>query len=361
MPRIILLLLLAIRVLEPLDADAFESGQAPRQGALLLRNGGVLIGQIVPAGDRFIVMVGENSEVRVPVRDVDLHCADLDEVYRRKRARLANDDVTGHLNLADWCLQQKLHSRAADQLLRVIALRPDHPRLAGLERRLRLAVETPEVHQSHEQAPRSLVGLADLEKTSRSLPPGTVEEFTSQIQPLLWNRCAGSSCHGGSTSPSGFRLVRPPGSGALTRRFTQRNLHAVMQWVDPQDADSSPLLTVPSCAHGGLETGVFGPREKDQFDLLANWVRRATATETAPVAEILAESSELPPTGIVQTSYAQPVALPNPAAEAPHALPTARGQNSAQPTQPKPELPGAFAPRDPFDPDVFNRRYHSGR
>ena len=360
MSRTLLLLLLALWVLDPLAAVAVESGHAPRSSVLLLRNGGVLEGQVIPAGDRYVVVLGDRAEIRVPVRDVDLHCVDLDEVYLRKRSRLANNDVTGHLNLADWCLQYKLHARAADQLLTVIALHPQHPRLAGLERRLQLAVESPELDGPQERTPSQLVGLADLEKTSRSLPPAAVEEFTSQIQPLLLNRCAGSACHG-STGSSDFRLVRPAWSKTITRRFTQRNLHAVMQWVDTADAAASPLLTVPSCAHGGLETSVFGPREKEQFDLLANWVRRATKVESAPVPETIAEPLPFPPTGLVQASYLQPVELPRLAAGRDGANAASHVERPPQAVPARFHAPVDLVPRDPFDAEVFNRRYHTDR
>jgi predicted CxxxxCH...CXXCH cytochrome family protein len=202
--------------------------------------------------------------------------------------------------------------------------------------------------------------LADLEKTSRSLPPAAVEEFTSQIQPLLLNRCAGSACHS-STGSSDFRLVRPAWSNTVTRRFTQRNLHAVMQWVDAEDAAASPLLTVPSCAHGGMETGVFGPREKEQFDLLADWVRRATTVESAPVPETIPEPLEMPPTGLVQASFLQPVELPRPLAENAGAPAAPHVERSPLGAQPPFDAPGAPVPRDPFDAEIFNRRYHADR
>lgn len=366
MSRTFFCLLLVLWVLVPLVAEAAESGRAPRTSVLVLRNGGVLVGQVVPAGDRYVVLLGDRSEVRVPVRDVEMHCIDLDEVYLRKRAGLASNDVMGHLNLADWCLQQKLYSRAADQLLTAIALQPRHPRLPGLQRRLHLAVAAPELDETQEGIPSSLISLADLEKTTRSLPPGSVAEFTSQIQPLLLNQCGGSSCHGNNGS-SDFRLVRPSLSRSLTRRFTLRNLHAVMQWVDLEDPESSPVLKIPSCAHGGLDTGVFGPREQQQFDLLAAWVRSTARVDSAPVAELVGDPDALPAAGLLQASYLQPVDLPEDSAERPRRLTDVRPPSSVtplplpdsgKPLRPSSGQPGA---RDPFDAEIFNRRYHHNR
>ncbi len=367
MSRTFLCLLLVLWMLAPLVAEAAESGRAPRTSVLVLRNGGVLVGQVVPAGDRYVVLLGDSSEVRVPVRDVEMHCIDLDEAYQRKRSSLASNDVTGHLNLVDWCLQYKLHSRAADQLLTVIALQPRHPRLPGLQRRLHLAVAAPESHDTQDGASSRMISMADLEKTTRSLPPGSVAEFTSQIQPILFNQCGGNSCHGNNGS-SDFRLVRPPLSRSLSRRFTLRNLHAVMQWVDPEDPESSPLLKIPSCAHGGLDTGVFGAREQQQFDLLAAWVRSTTMVDAAPVPELVSEPQALPAEGLLQASYLQPIDLPEGSSERPRRLTETDAAPSTAPSttsklpsgigEPKRQSSGQATARDPFDPQVFNRRYH---
>jgi len=352
--RYSLCLLLLAGWLMALHADAFEPGLAPRDSVLVLRNGGILRGQVTRAGDRYVVIMGDKAEVRVPVLDVDMHCIDLDEVYQRKRSRLVVGDVAGHVALADWCLQQKLFSRAADELLTVIALQPAHPRLAGLERRLQLAVELPELGGPQTKPPSMLVGLADLEKTTRSLPPKAIEDFTTQIQPLLLNRCGANSCHG-DASPSEFRLVRPAWTKTISRRFTQRNLHAVLQFVDLENAESSPLLAVPATAHGGMETGVFGPREREHFDLLADWVRRATTADSAPVPETI----DPVPYGLLQASFSQPVELPRPLPdEAPPAAAFCP-DGSARPVVNRVGTPIGFVPRDAFDAEIFNRRWRA--
>jgi hypothetical protein len=352
--RYVLCPLLLAGCLMPLDADAFEPGLTPRDSVLVLRNGGILSGQVTRAGDRYVVIMGDRAEVRVPVLDVEMHCIDLDEVYQRKRSRLAVNDVTGHVALADWCLQQKLFSRAADELLTVIALQPAHPRLAGLERRLQLAVELPELGSPQTKPQGTLVGLADLEKTTRSLSPKAIEDFTTQIQPLLLNRCGANSCHG-DASPSEFRLVRPAWTKTISRRFTQRNLHAVLQFVESENADSSPLLTVPATAHGGMETGVFGPREREHFDLLADWVRQATTADSAPVPETIDPA----PYGLLQASFSQPVELPRPMPDESQPTAALRPDGSARPVVHRLETPGGFVPRDAFDAEIFNRRWRA--
>jgi len=351
MSRFPLYLLSVAGCLLAFEAFAFDAAGTPRDGVLVLRNGGILSGQIVRVGDRYLVVLGDRGEARVPVRDVEMHCLDMDEVYQRKRSRLAAGDVKGHVDLAEWCLQQKLLSRAADELLTVIALQPRHPQLEGLQRRLQLAVEQPATSSATAKPATLSVALVDLEKTSRDLPDGVLEDFTSQVQPLLLNRCGANSCHGNASS-SEFRLVRPMWTRTISRRFTQRNLYAVMQQVHSDDPPSSPLLQVPSAPHGGMDTGVFGPREQEQLDLLADWIRQASAVPTSPKPETI----ELPPSGLLQASFSQPVGLPRVPADETPAVPTDSAQLPTESLELRPSVSGRYVPRDPFDAEIFNRR-----
>ncbi|MCH5374556.1 MAG: hypothetical protein JJ992_11305, partial [Planctomycetes bacterium] len=122
--------------------------------------------------------------------------------------------------------------------------------------------------------------------------------------------------------------------------------------------DSSPLLRMPSGPHGGVETGVFGPREKEQFDLLAKWVQSATVVQDSPQPETV----DIPPSGLIQASFSQPVQLPvlsangeQPSGVARPAAPLDSANVAPQALQ----APQAFVPRDPFDAEIFNRRQSS--
>ncbi len=333
-----------------------EPELAPRDGVLVLDNGGVLSGRVTRAGDYYLVTVGSRSEVRVPVRDVDLYCDSLEEAYRQLRARVDPEDLAGRLDLADWCLRQGLTGAAADELLEVMARQPGHIRLPGLVRRLNTAIEPPRQRAAAQTPSERPLGVDQLERFARGLPAATVEQFTTQVQPLLFNRCGGSGCHGGHSS-SDFRLIRPSGAAAISRRFTQRNLHSVLQQVDSEAPEFSPLLRQASAPHGGRQTAMLGSREKEQFELLAAWVRRAVRPESeerketdpftvnSPAArEVRPAYAELP----VEDSarYVQPAQYLEPG-EA-RRLPTADGQPQ-------------FVPRDPFDPEIFNRRYRNSQ
>src|SRR5687768_15620056 len=94
------LAVLSLAILLP----AAEPSFAPQAGLLLLRNGHVLQGEITQAGDYYIVMLGQASEIRLPAKDVEAQVATLAEAYELKRHGLFGRGAQPHLDLADWCL-----------------------------------------------------------------------------------------------------------------------------------------------------------------------------------------------------------------------------------------------------------------
>jgi hypothetical protein len=331
---------------------AAEPSDEVGEGVLVLHNGQVLRGGITRVGDKFMVTLGENGELRIPVRDVQMHCRDLREVYLRKRLTLNETDVAGHLELADWCLRHSLLPQAADEVLAAIAVQPDHPQIYALERRLQLAVNRPLTTLRTERQKRPAVSLDELERTMRELPEDVVQTFTAHVQPLLVNRCASNACHG-SGSDAEFRLVRPSWGKTLTRRFTQRNLYASLAQIDKESPEKSPLLTAPSAPHGNLASTVFGERDQQQFELLANWVQQLVHQEDPP-PETIAPG----PSSLLQASYAEPVSLPRTEdGSAPNDRLSGSKNTPTSGVKPGAGKRGDFVPRDPFDPEIFNRRF----
>ena len=339
---VIFLLLAPIQAAEPSDALP--------DSVLLLRNGEVISGPITKVGDRYVVMLGDGSELRIAVSAVEMHCLNLDEAYLRKRSTANPQSAASHLALVDWCLRNSLHQHAADELLRAIAIDPRHPKIAWFERRLESAVQQPRAEEpdSHPKQLKS-VNLEKLERTMQDLPEEAVEAFVSQVQPLLLNRCGATTCHG-TRATSDFHLVRPGWGKTITRRFTQRNLYATLQTVDFAAPQDSRLLLAPSEPHGNVAGAIFGDRDEEQLRLLIDWVRQVTSKRSAP--ELVSEPAT---DRLMQTSYDAPVHLPQTGSDdAPI------NQASRQPAvtgRPAPAPLSSTSPRDPFDPEVFNRRF----
>ena len=331
-------------------AAAQDAAFAPRAGVLVLRNGNVVQGQITRLGDRYVVTFGEASEVRFPAGDVEFQCGNLEEAYFRKRDLLDPSSIRQRLDLADWAVRHGLTHRGADQLLAALAINPFDARAHALRRRLVQMCEARQIAEA-ESAPTEVDWRA-VERVLETTPPQAVESFTTGIQLLLLNRCGTNACHG-SLANTQFRLMRPLKDKTLPRRLTQRNLYAALQMIDPADPDGSPLLIVPRGPHGGEKQGLFTGKADGQWVQLRDWVRMAAqpregsldsaaAAEAAsssanplpdPSAALRPATAELPGGDIHRSVFSQ-----GPAAKEPAVSPT---------------------PHDPFDPEIFNRRYHS--
>ncbi len=324
----------------------------PQSGLLLLRNGHILQGQITQAGDFYVVILGESSEIRLPAKDVEAQVATLDEAYRLKLHGMFGDGAAPHLDLADWCLRQGLPARCSDQLTVAAKVEPGNPRIAQIERRLELATAEPAPPPKAKTQARTPAAGApsseQIEKAVRALPKHSVERFAAVVQPLLLNRCGANSCHG-SNAKAELHLLRPPAGQSATQRFTHRNLYSVLQQLDPADPAASPLLVEGQRRHGTALTAVFDKHTQKQLDEIKNWVLYTlAAAEPAVPATIAADG---------QATLSQAAEAPTPSATDPP--PTTTGDApaaTATPQQP-PAPTDRFVPRDPFDPELFNRRF----
>jgi len=334
----------------------------------VLQHGGTLHGRITREGDRYIVSLGEGREIRLPVGQVELECRDLEHAYRLKHATIRQSSAREHLDLAEWCLRHDLLHHVADHLLEAMAIDPKHPRIAPLEHRLRLATEPVPAVQRRAAQPDPHVATEDIEREVATMPLGTVEKFTTAVQPILLNRCSTAVCHG-TASKSRFRLRRPPWGPKVTRPFTLRNLHATLKMIDHDHPEKSPLLMVPMAAHGTVKGAVFDEHQSRQLQRLSAWVDAVTRTKTVsqPTSVEKPESllfrtpkSGQSPLPLQSPQDATPLVKDDPKGSGQVRLPadSPRGSRTPTRTPQRGALSSQPAPKDPFDPAVFNRRYH---
>ena len=338
-----------------------EPAAKARTSLLLLRNGNVLEGEITQAGDYYVVLLG-TSEIRLPARDVEAQVATLEEAYQLKKFGLFGRGAEPHLKLAEWCLRHGLHARCGEQLVEATRIEAEHPQIAQIERRLALATEVKPTIAPTAAKPASSVTVRsdELEKVIRALPKASVERFAAVVQPLLLNRCGANQCHG-TNSKAEFHVLRPTLGQAATQRFTQRNLYAALQYIDAANPDESPLLVLPQRQHGSSLVAVFDKQTQKQLEDLKDWVRLTIAAPepatpaTIPTGEAAtlsqpATGADATPQSVQQQSYGTSVSVQ-----------TMRPTIDA-PTAPGPKAGGdRFVPRDPFDPEIFNRRFGTKR
>lgn len=345
----------------------------PRQGVLVLTGDRLLEGQVSRAGDLYYVTL-PYGEIRVRANEVLMVCASREDAYRRKRAAIRAGSVQDHVELAEWCLRHEMLEAASRELADAAAADPSHPMIPLLARRLEVARQplpaAPVVQGAAGPAAQGGVdgpSVEDLEAVVRAMPPGTLGEFSDTIQPMLLDRCASGACHG-PRAASRLRFWRPPPGKPLSKRMTQHNLYAAMQYVDRSRPEASPLLRVPTAPHATAEQAIFLERDAEKYARLVAWVQRLDLAAPQPVLEPTVSPA---PTGMGRPAPAAGTPLAPPARDVRSVtLPREAGPASPFDVPPTPlesmrpspspvkrGAPPAFVPADPFDPEIFNRRY----
>jgi hypothetical protein len=333
-------------------------------GVLVLQDGGVLTGTICREGDHYLLTRG-GAEIRISCARVLLACSSLDEAYNERRKQIGRPSAEAHLALAEWCLRQNLETQAARELSDARAIDADHPRLALLDRRLAAAGQRPRPHDpAVKPAAAEVATAASLapgqkpEWATAELPAGALELFTRKVQPILVNNCTVSGCHqpGGQQS---FQLDRALLRGLANRRSTMQNLAATLAIVDREQPHLSPLLTVPRRTHGGMRRPVFGPRQSAAFTHVIDWVTLVTGPE--PSDELVPPSSPNSFDSAGDDRLGRYASTKGPILQAGfHATSDAQAdQIGVRPDHPQNVQFGAqlwtWQPKDPFDPEIFNR------
>ncbi len=314
---------------------AQPSPQQPQEGVLLLKHGTTLSGFITPAGDRYIVLLGESGEARVPTSDVVAVVSSLEAAYQYKRSKL-DDRLAARIELAQWCLQQEMPARAADQLLAAERRFGRQPQLESIHLRLLAIATTPSTRSPIDDS--AAIAKVSFEEVLSKLPSDTMDSFNSTVQPLLLNRCASGGCHN-MRGTSEYILFRPFVGQATTRRLTERNLQATLAYVDRNSPLESILLSKAGVAHGGAATAAIEEREQKQYELLSEWIRGLGAkprpfepSTIAPANVLLYQPGRLPPANSDDSAAAAP--------------------------SPRPPKRIAEPIGDPFDPARFNQQHH---
>lgn len=307
---------------------------------LVLRNGYVIDGEVTQVGDRYIVRAAKGSEVRIPVAAVEFRCRDLEDAFRRKAGQIRRGQVNGHIQLFEWCLRHELIGHAEEQLVICERLDPLNPQVHQMRRRFQsvsAGSAIPAVVSVSHHRPKA----HELNLMMRGLPADTVEQFTTTIQPLLLNRCSNGACHGPHSEPA-FRLTRPRPGRELERPFTQRNLHATLVTIDrnrPLDSPLVKVLTKPHGPNGSIDPGL----SKDQVERVVKWIKGLSNNSAANRPDSIATDTRTLRQAPRKTKWrsdpvrTKPLPKPKPA------------DGSDNPS----------ASLDPFDPEVFNRRYHT--
>ncbi len=382
-------------------AAADSSQQSPGERVLLLRTGRVVQGRLRQVSTGWLVSA-KNGHVVIPFSQVRLDADDVEELYLSLRLQLLrNPSVGSHLNLADWCLSQKLLREASLEVRSAMEIDPANETARLMLKRLEAHVARAVAAVEPQGTSTRPLAQVDLQvdgdesdprvRSLAGLKPETARQFVTAIQPILFNRCGNARCHGPSVSNT-FQLDRFRVGLGSHRLKSERNLATILEHIDPADPGGTPLLKVTSGSHAG-QSVFHGPVAARQIELITTWVHAAVAelypnaarnrTRKSPFGPQLsftsqngntvADAPERPPIHASQPAEAGSRVIPP---NSPVSLEPVTTQGRTKSNQPqsesktpgyRPQLRGfqdvvqetgsSSAEPDAFDPDEFNRRY----
>lgn len=340
-------------------ASSLVSATEPQ--VVVLNNGNIFEGRVQfdRNSDRYIVTKGPWYTIHVPRDTVDFVARNPRHAYAIKKKRISPNHVGQHVRLAQWCMRNDFEYLAAETLVHIIRLDPHHSSIDALEQQLMSRAQPKPESNSGTVQPVSYhhAQAASTESELPPLPPNSVAHFTRAIQPLLMNRCGQAACHG-NASTNDLRLWEQR-NGRIPKALTWKNLRSVLQQVDHDSPNDSPILLRALTAHGPAKRPPFEPHETKQFQRLQHWVVEATLGESA-TAQVVTEpvsfaghTEGIAPAQGMSEALARLYRESGAEVPAAHSATQAGGfEAAASANSGDVELAG----QDPFDPAEFNAR-----
>jgi hypothetical protein len=287
------------------------------------------------------------------------------DVYKYKRNRIADNDLSERMELANWCLRHVMVEEATEEAKAVLKIDPKNAKAIQFLKRLQSEEGRQKAAAEGGSAPG---GGGNLAGDAAGFGDDALNMFTKNIQLILMNKCG--NCHANPRHEGAFQL-------ASTKRpnpaSTSRNFKAAESFVDLKNPSRSKLLEMALTPHGGVKSGVApfaGPNDV-AFKNLRKW----TITLAKNWHEAFAQPDDMP--------FIANDDLPDWSIRRPTAAPPKKNTAVASKMKPAPDQPGftsaaaddappprpslmnapkkkAAAPKvpegDPLDPDDFNKK-----
>lgn len=328
---------------------------AQEKSVLLLHSGRLLVGQIDPTNTGYRVRLAGDASVMIPESNCRGVFSDKPAVYAFLAQEISPRDLHGHLELAAWCLREELPGQAIEQYRQAEALSPNLSEVVALRRRLDA------LRESAEPPPAAFPPPETLRPADAALAPdisaAAMTAFTREVQPLLVRRCL--RCHDAGKDRAGsgrFPLRGSPWS-VFPHKLTQANAAAVLEHCEGGAPRESRLWRRVALPHGGDKLPVDEPLLA-RVEAFVRQVQGSASNDSPSQAVAPASFSEparmerLPAPPLPESGLTE---LPAKAwADKPEPLP---GPETLTLPDPTPRT-GPQPPRDPFDPEIFNRRFH---
>ncbi|OYP28944.1 hypothetical protein [Rhodopirellula sp. MGV] len=376
---------------EPVDVPASES-------YVLLRNDNLLVGRVLVLGEQIEIKRGDGSVIRIPRSQVGLIAVTLDKLVEHRTNNRFASDIEGIQRDVRWYLRNDMIRQAAKDALLARSIDPNdfetQRLLKQIAARLRTELDRAtnpnsgndgSVQTVSHESPVSddMVPEGGLKKALPDLTEslGIDEEslyfYQARVQPIFMNRCSG--CHSKHDNNERAFQFHPPTRARWAPESTARdNIAEILQFVDRQNPQESEIRNRALDGHAGPKH-TFGKSDSPMMRYLDLWLSTITETasptrnaniierpESAPnpwaTDSAWNDSASYPPATAANTPSA-----PNPWADEvgtvdqaaslpPHDVPhfaNAPLQRISEKVDPSPTV------ENPFDPSIFNRRFHS--
>lgn len=256
------------------EDDFLSPAASPKakSGVLVLKTGQLVEGGISPNPGGYLVELPKGNYL-VPLERVSVIADDRHGAYKKLKATQPTPTPDFQVALARWCIAWKLFEEARVELRDALVAEPEHDEARQMYAKL---------HQLMNPAPTTMIvkpvgkpteGMPQSDPESLAgLSPDTAKQYVTRVQPLLLNRCGNAGCHGPS---SGQELQLTHIRGRMNKP-TIANLEMVLKFVDNASPEDSPLLTVPTGAHGKNGKLIFyGNIGEQHLETLKAWVIQA--------------------------------------------------------------------------------------
>lgn len=310
---------------------------------VLLRNQNVLFGAAKQRGEFVVVRKADGSELQVNRREVACWANSIRALYRYRVDHRRSQGIQAHLEDARWCIRYALFDLAAKELSAVYQIDPGNEVASRLAQQLRRAHEAQLAGPAQPKVESATIQLASHEQPlqEESCDAESLQRFARHIQPLLLNRCGNCHAH---DSQRQWTLLLPAAGTRASARMTQANLAATMRYIDSENPSRSEIRSRAIDGHAG-KSAASGARATSETDALDQWLRK------------------LRPGNPPGHDQAQRNAADNNHTDLPGAI--TQAAHVDDPADVASNAPKGISRlpvvTNPFDPELFNRRFHRGK
>ncbi|TWU08556.1 hypothetical protein [Stieleria varia] len=332
--------------------NAARAAMFAKGPCVLLRNQSVVYGEAVQLGDSISVRRDNGSRIVLPREDVLCWGPSALSLYEYKADRRRGVRPDRLIQDARWSLRYGLLAESAEDVKLARHVVGDTREIVQLMNQIADAVAAygdssvdseGDSESAVQQASYETENADVAEEIVSEADPETLRTFVRHIQPILLNQCV--QCHD-LDCENAFRLNSPANGSRPSQAISVDNLSTVLGYMDLDAPESSELIARSSDDHAGADARTSSIQDR--------WI--ATLTQWGTIAK--------PNTETVKTFYSKAKRDRDAASQ----IISVHELDASESPQDETELSEADSSKrlarlppvqNPFDPELFNRRYHS--